>query len=243
MILKQNSFENFNARFKAFPIKAFPISLTCQPGKEANSQTSNRQKMNEVLLLVKHQRTKIYKQLQSWKLIKRPRNECEFFIKGSNHQESMTLKAECFYCFEVFWTLNVKRSTSFQHGFSNVLVWEFSRIIWEPIGCYKAGSIGDCLLVIHMMNAMNNLICWPLDELLKVDFKKINVASSDRALLRIRTISRSQNSCLLKKRFWWMTQLQLEENKKNLKTSRKLENSKGRGIVLIHCFSTNSLRK
>ena len=122
-------------------------------------------------------------------------------------------------------------------------MWEVSRIIWEPIGCYKAGSIGNCLLVIHMMNAMNNLICWHLDELLKVDFKKIDIASSDWARLRISTISRSQNSCLLKKRFWWMTQLQLEENKKNLKTSRKLENSKGRGIVLIHCFSTNSLRK
>ena len=34
------------------------------------------------------------------------------------------------------------------------LVWEFSRVILTIVH-YKACSKGDCLLVIHMVNAMN----------------------------------------------------------------------------------------
>jgi len=44
------------------------------------------------------------------------KNECEFFIKGSKHRERdeiTTPKAAGFYCFDVFGTLDEKRSKVF----------------------------------------------------------------------------------------------------------------------------------
>ena len=44
------------------------------------------------------------------------KNECEGFIRGSKHLErgeSSRSYAECFYCFQVFGTLDETRSTSF----------------------------------------------------------------------------------------------------------------------------------